>query len=38
LGLVYDFYRVFDHLRIQHAADHFVKLGRLWITSPVRHF
>jgi hypothetical protein len=24
-GLVYDFCRVLDHLRVQHAADHLVK-------------
>ena len=24
-GLVYDFRRIFDHLRIQHARDHFVE-------------
>ena len=36
-GLVHDVCRVFDHLRIQHAADHFVKREGLGIGFLVAH-
>jgi len=37
LGLVHDFGRVLDHLRIQHAQDHFVKRERLGVGFLVAH-
>ena len=36
-GLVHDFCRVLDHLRIQHAADHFVKGKGLGIGFLIVH-
>ena len=36
-GLVYDFCRVLDHFRVQHAGDHFVKWERLSIGFLVAH-
>ena len=36
-GLIYDFCRVFDNLRIQHARDHFVKREGFGIGFLVAH-
>ena len=36
-GFVHDFCRILDHLRIQHAADHFVKREGLGVGFFVAH-